>query len=255
MTDRRSLKPSKSVDTFLTELGSGITVDMSDYRGYTKGSVTVVCPEHGPSTYRPPRFLLRSPHKCKICAQNSRNRSRTKTYQAFLIEARSIHGDRYTYPDDVKDFLRKTNIEIECRIHGTFMKKAQKHLRGQGCVECMYDRLVESGRLPGGYTLEKLAGDPELASKGCTLYYLKVGRRYKIGIAQDLASRVKSIRWESKAEPEVLKTYRTTLIQAFSIEQRLLERFAEFRISRRWSTELFDRDVLGDTPLEALVDI
>lgn len=55
----------------------------------------------------------------------------------FLKEARSIHGDIYSYPDLKKYFHNLEPINIQCEDHGVFTILAQSHLNGSGCRQCV----------------------------------------------------------------------------------------------------------------------
>ena len=53
----------------------------------------------------------------------------------FLDKAKLIHNDRYDYSSVIyKD--NKTNINIICKVHGSFPQNPQVHLRGNGCSAC-----------------------------------------------------------------------------------------------------------------------
>lgn len=61
--------------------------------------------------------------------------STRKTTEQFILEAISIHGDRYDYSKvSYKD--NKTNVVIICPIHGEFSQSPVVHLRGCGCSKC-----------------------------------------------------------------------------------------------------------------------
>lgn len=57
-----------------------------------------------------------------------------KSPDDFLKEAIATHGETYRYPD--KYINCRTNINIECPIHGVFSQLPHNHLSGQGCPEC-----------------------------------------------------------------------------------------------------------------------
>jgi hypothetical protein len=56
---------------------------------------------------------------------------------------------------------------------------------------------------------------------------------------------MRALKSMSKCEIEILQTYESTLGDCFNIEQRILSEHAGSRVYRRWSTELFEIDVLN----------
>lgn len=53
----------------------------------------------------------------------------------FIEKAKLVHGVRYIY-DKVNYVDSKTNVEITCRNHGSFMQNRNNHLQGKGCPKC-----------------------------------------------------------------------------------------------------------------------
>ena len=58
--------------------------------------VCIVCPEHGEFSQRPKEHLKGS--GCPQCGIILRAKSRTKSLEAFVEEARKVHGDIYARP-------------------------------------------------------------------------------------------------------------------------------------------------------------
>jgi hypothetical protein len=53
----------------------------------------------------------------------------------FKERAILIHGEKYNYDKvDYKDTI--THIEIICPIHGSFLQKPKRHIKGSGCPKC-----------------------------------------------------------------------------------------------------------------------
>jgi len=59
--------------------------------------------------------------------------SRKKTLEEFIVEANSIHNNKYSYTEYID---ANTKIKIVCPIHGVFEQTPNKHLKGQGCPKC-----------------------------------------------------------------------------------------------------------------------
>lgn len=58
-----------------------------------------------------------------------------KTTEQFIIQAKSIHGDRYDY-SLVEYTNNYTKIKIICPIHGSFEQIPNHHLNTSGCKVC-----------------------------------------------------------------------------------------------------------------------
>lgn len=238
----RWIKPDEYLDRL--DLPEKYTIDMSGYIGLTKGEVILQCPIHGKSSYSP-QALMSSQYKCALCGRQSAQKSKTKSYESFVLESNSIFSSKYIYPQNIEDFSRKTIVEILCSSHGPFNKKAQKHLAGQGCPTCGHEKGVLEGLYPGGYSENFFETYPERKHVPASLYYLKIGNVYKIGItSQTVPQRVKVLASSSKLDIEVLGVYSCDLITAYKMEQQILSYYLDKRVARRWSTELFSEDVL-----------
>lgn len=104
--------------------------------------ITVTCPIHGDWQTRPANHI--STHKrissgCPKCAAEKTALRCTKTLDQFLVEAKSIHGDKYDYD---KVVYKKTDlpVTIVCRKHGEFKQLPYIHLKGHGCPVCSSSR-------------------------------------------------------------------------------------------------------------------
>ena len=95
--------------------------------------VTVVCPQHGEFKMTPAHLL--EGHGCPECAKNTRSIKRANTFEEFVQEAKTIHGDKYIYNDN-NYINNRTKIVITCPIHGDFVQKPLDHIQGKGCPHC-----------------------------------------------------------------------------------------------------------------------
>lgn len=99
----------------------------------THAKVTITCPEHGDFLQRPSSHLqgMTCP-KCAIVVRTSKN---TPTYETFLLEARTVHGDRYAYDNTTyKNYT--TPMVISCPVHGDYFQTPRQHLLTAGCSQC-----------------------------------------------------------------------------------------------------------------------
>ena len=61
----------------------------------------------------------------------------TKKYDLFVFKANLKHNNIFEYPE-FKYINGKQKIEIECKIHGSFLCSVESHLWGSGCPKCGY---------------------------------------------------------------------------------------------------------------------
>ena len=103
--------------------------------------ITITCPIHGDFEQRGNCHLRGK--GCKKCGLLKRAEKRTYTSFKFIEKAKKIHGDKYDY--SLVDYINTTTlVQINCHLHGVFTKQPNKHLQGQGCIECML--LQHNGR-------------------------------------------------------------------------------------------------------------
>lgn len=247
---RESISKEQFLERVRLKHGDKFGIDLSNYFGFTKGTVTIICLEHGSSTYVPQAFIS-SECGCRECGSQKKNTSKTRSYEDFIDNVTRIHQNKYTYPESNKEVYenRKSVITVVCSIHGEFTKKAQKHLSGQGCFECLMESNVKDGLFPGGYREKVFRENPKLKEKPGCVYYMKVGHLYKIGISTNLKRRVSSLRSLSKEKVVLIQSYECELYEAYQIEKKILKKFGEHRCKVSWSTELFTKDILLEIPL------
>lgn len=233
-------------------LPSKYEIDLSNYVSITHGTVTLTCPEHG-SKVMEPRNVLISKYKCPGCGWEHTASLKRKGYESFIEALKKVHGNKYT-PINPEEYIdRKSILTFLCKEHGEFKKKAQKLLSGQPCQRCTIDRLIIEGKLTGGYDERLFREKPEIALQPATVYYLKVGNTYKIGITRNnLNGRLRNIRHQSKKEVTLLQTFDCSLKEAYLTEQYILNKFANVRTIRRWSTEVFSENVLAKASIKDL---
>jgi very-short-patch-repair endonuclease len=101
-------------------------------------NVSMLCREHGVFNQTPTAHLGQK-QGCPRCAANSRRTKKTKTLREFLVEAKSVHGERYGY--DMIDYRNTSEkVAILCNKHGVFYQLPSHHLRGIGCPACGTER-------------------------------------------------------------------------------------------------------------------
>lgn len=225
--------------------------DLSTFNGYTKNKITIICPIHGEHLNTPVSHMI-SRTGCPKCGNEQKNKSKTKNYDFIISQLHEKHNHSYEYPEYNRATYKnkRSKIDIICKTHGKFTKTTQKHLSGQACWSCKLEQLIRDGLLVGGYSDELFVEKPELKNEPAYLYYLSInnGQYYKIGISKKPESRYKSIISKAKTFGEILQIkqislLKSTLYDCFIHEQKLLQKNSEFRIYKKWSTELFNKDI------------
>ena len=106
----------------------------------SKTPVIIVCKTHGEFSVTPNAHLKgNGTGGCKLCAFEKRGAIhktlKTKTVEKFILDAREVHGDRYTY-SEVNYLGSFLPVAIGCKDHGLFHQKPHVHLSGHGCPTC-----------------------------------------------------------------------------------------------------------------------
>lgn len=99
--------------------------------------IEIICKKHG-SFFQTPHHFLKG-HGCPKCGHEQGGETKKMTKEEFLSRAMEVHGEKYDYSESVitKAF---EETKIICPIHGEFWQKPIKHLSGQGCPKCGYER-------------------------------------------------------------------------------------------------------------------
>lgn len=234
----------------LNQKFSQFTYDFSLYDNTRTGKIQVHCEKHGWFTKSFGVLILdNNKYGCNQCHWDNFRLVRTKGWDDFVTKSNNTHKGYYQYPNQEYE-NRKSIVTIICPVHGEFRKRAQKHLSGQGCIECVYNGLIQSGQLPGGYCEQTFIDNPSLKTVKAKLYYLKInnGKYYKVGITtRTVQERIKGLRCKSKGyikNVEILFEEEGSLYDCYLKEQKILKEFDYARTPRKWSTELFDSNIL-----------
>lgn len=99
----------------------------------TISKVKIVCPEHGEFEQTPYNHIIGK--GCGKCGNLKTSLGLLKTSEWFIKKCNKIHNGIYNYSkSDYKGVYDK--IKIDCKKHGTFLQRANEHLRGKGCSKC-----------------------------------------------------------------------------------------------------------------------
>ncbi len=95
-----------------------------------RSKVTIYCPKHGYFQQTPEVHI----HRQKGCKKCGIDRT-TKTTQEFINDANKIHNFTFDY-SKVNYINNDIDVEIICKIHGSFFQKPHSHLLGKKCQKC-----------------------------------------------------------------------------------------------------------------------
>lgn len=99
-------------------------------------NVTIICPIHGAFQQIAGNHLQGA--ECPECIKERLRPLNLKSVEAFIEDARKVHGDKYDYSKVIYDG-NKNNVEIICPVHGSFFQSPNSHVsQGQGCPHCGY---------------------------------------------------------------------------------------------------------------------
>ena len=99
-----------------------------------KTKVFIRCMTHGIFQQTPDSHICQK-SGCPTCSINERSKNNTHTVCDFIMDATSLHGDKYDY-SLVHYVNAKTKIKINCHEHGVFEQTPFNHLSGRGCPKC-----------------------------------------------------------------------------------------------------------------------
>lgn len=249
-------KPHISQEIFIErcrkKYGNKFDYDLSNYNGLTKNKIKVKCPQHGEFETIPNTHLAKNNVTgCSKCGYDNCWEGKTHSYEEAVSQFNLKHNYIYDYPEYNKENYqnKKSSIDIICKKHGKFKKKAQKHLSGQGCFKCAIEKLIETNTLVGGYSEELFASRAELKNCKAALYYLEInnGKHYKIGITRtSIEHRISGIKCKAKnliANIKSISIKEATLYECFKWEQQILNDNSKQRVFLPWSSEVFNTNI------------
>ncbi len=100
--------------------------------------VTITCPKHGDFEQTPSGHL--SGKGCNKCGNERRRLSCTSNIEKFIVKAKRVHDDTYDYSKVVYNGCH-IDVTIICPKHGDFEQTPTNHLSGQGCNDCVKERI------------------------------------------------------------------------------------------------------------------
>jgi hypothetical protein len=103
----------------------------TDFSGIKK-EVIIVCKIHGEFSQLADKHI-NAKHGCQKC-----DKSCKKDLEYVIKEAKRVHGNRYSYKLSKFITMMFDDIEIVCKIHGSFWQTPSNHIHGkQNCPDCV----------------------------------------------------------------------------------------------------------------------
>ena len=165
--------------------------------------IEVICPIHGLFTALPSNHL--AGRDCNKCAIEVRNASKRSNTEEFLVKCKAVCQDRYDLSKVVYGKNNMQDVEIICRIHGSFFTRPANFLDGKGCPSCAKT----------GFTPHNPAWVYILASESGMV---------KVGITNNVKNRLRVINKDSGATFKVYsKYYFGHGDDAYDVEQQVLQ--------------------------------
>jgi hypothetical protein len=101
----------------------------------TNTKINIYCNLHGVFT-QTPTYHLTKYGGCKKCRKKTNSIRKQKV---LISDFNKIHHNKYDY-SEVKFVNTRLKVKIKCKIHGIFEQSPCKHLLGQGCIKCSYNK-------------------------------------------------------------------------------------------------------------------
>lgn len=147
---------------------------------YTTNSekVVITCRLHGDFKQTP--TIHRNGKGCPDCGLLRRARKRTKSKSDFVVLARSVHGETYSY-DKTNYTNIKDKVIITCKVHGDFSQSPDQHInKGAGCRKCGTEKRAKEKRFDVGDFIEKSISIHGSKYNYSDVRYIDMRRKVKI---------------------------------------------------------------------------
>lgn len=116
---------------------------LDDYKS-AHSKIKIICPIHG--EFEQKAYSHLQGIGCPKCGFAKSSDSSRKKIEDFIKQSNIVHKNRYRY-NDINYTNNKTNIKIECPIHGFFYQLPQHHINGHGCPKCASKKDIKSNNI------------------------------------------------------------------------------------------------------------
>lgn len=132
-TAHNKLTQEQVIQQFIAVHGDAFDYSKVEYKGVNT-PVEVYCKKHN-FTFTPTPKNHKNGAKCKYCGREAQIEKAKKDLNVFISELYNIYGDNYDY-SKINYVNAKTDVEIICKKHGSFMTNPSALLNGHGCKNC-----------------------------------------------------------------------------------------------------------------------
>lgn len=132
----RQVKPKSTTEKFIEKArkiyGDKYSYDKTDYT-LAKNKVIITCSIHGDFEQRANSHL--NGFGCYECGKKKVSENNKLSLQEVIDKFKNINEDKYDYSKVIYK-NNHTNVEIVCKIHGSFLQTPKSHFYGSGCPNC-----------------------------------------------------------------------------------------------------------------------
>lgn len=128
----RKLTTEKFIEKAMGVHGGKYDYSMVTYES-SGTKVIIICREHGEFFQTPAAHCCGQ--GCPQCGILQKSKSKLLGRDKFISKAKSVHGDKYDYPQ-IEYISIREKVKIICRKHGMYKQTPDSHLSGRGCPEC-----------------------------------------------------------------------------------------------------------------------
>jgi hypothetical protein len=190
----------------------------------TSEKVGIVCRIHGQFKKTPHMHMLGV--GCNECAREKTGKSRLKTTEIFIAEAKKVHNSIYDY-SNTKYTRCGGKLTIICKEHGEFLQEANAHLMGSGCQACAFLKKVFNYKMIKGSDIKYSKTVPH------NLYILNIKNEtesfWKVGIAAVTKYRTTQIEKDTGYKAELIKNIEMSLYDSVKLEQTIHQKYKQFK--------------------------
>lgn len=124
--------------------GNRYDYSLTEYKGWAS-KVIIICSIHGEFNQVANCHLQGS--GCRKCGIIKYSSHRRIPLEAFLVEAKKKHANKYDYSFILDYKGIKSKIKIICPIHGEFYQQAYNHIKGCECPKCGKQKTAEKNSM------------------------------------------------------------------------------------------------------------
>ncbi len=109
----------------------------------SREKVEIICKIHG-SFWQQGAAHIHLKEGCPDCGCEKISKTKTKTLEEFIHDAKNTHGDKYDYSKSIY-YGSHYHVEIVCKIHGSFWQSPSNHTNNEtGCPDCAVLKITKT---------------------------------------------------------------------------------------------------------------